>query len=140
MNLSSIFWCAEEVEHQSGTPLEVHGMCMALDYLQNLHSSAIIRSDINTMAEMIKPETYGEFRLVPVRFGNGNLGLDASLIPHTVKSLLEAQSFLSPLEFYVEFEKIHPFIDGNGRVGALLYNYLNNTIFTPVHVPYQFKE
>jgi|GEM_PF-6891617 len=41
-------------------------------------------------------------------------------------------------EFYLAFEKLHPFIDGNGRVGNILFNLLNGTIYNPVQPP-EFK-
>ena len=39
---------------------------------------------------------------------------------------------LSPDEFYVEFERIHPFADGNGRIGKILHNWLLGTLNDPV--------
>jgi len=38
-------------------------------------------------------------------------------------------------EFYFAFEKLHPFIDGNGRVGNILYNLLNGSLQDPVMQP-----
>lgn len=37
-------------------------------------------------------------------------------------------------DFYVEFEMIHPFTDGNGRVGKILHNWLLGTLEDPVLV------
>jgi len=38
-------------------------------------------------------------------------------------------------EFYFAFEEIHPWPDGNGRVGSILFNLLNGTISNPIHPP-----
>lgn len=61
-----------------------------------------------------------------------------SLVPNLLENLLAKQYRLKPLEFYREFEEIHPFVDGNGRTGKILLNYLNKTMLNPIFPPNDF--
>lgn len=86
-------------------------------------------SDILILGQMVNSNNDISWRNVNVRFDNGNEGAPYSEIPRLLNQLLEAQDHLSAEEFYWEFERIHPFVDGNGRVGAVLYNVLSGNAF-----------
>lgn len=54
---------------------------------------------------------------------------DGSLVPsHALAVTKEDQ-------FYFDYEGVHPFNDGNGRTGKILYNYLRGTMYLPEFPP-----
>ena len=85
----------------------------------------------------LKPECIGKFRQISVSIG-GNLAPDPALLPLLMNlwvfSVREWQKNFSqsPVRvnlqriatFHYEYEKIHPFVDGNGRSGRALVYYL----------------
>ena len=60
---------------------------------------------------------------------------DPEEVPRLLESLLENQGSFQPVGFYKEFEEIHPFVDGNGRTGKVLLNWLGRTLLAPVFPP-----
>jgi hypothetical protein len=51
------------------------------------------------------------------------------LMEFFITSILPSST--TPDEKYHIFELIHPFVDGNGRVGKIVYNYLMGTLHDP---------
>ena len=89
----------------------------------------------------------GRYRKVQVFIGRSIPPVPAE-VPKKMASLLRWYSknkkTLHPLVlasyFHTEFEKIHPFIDGNGRVGRLLMNFiLHENKYPMINIPKKRK-
>ena len=96
------------------------------DFILELHYLVVL----NTLREDLKSQI-GKYRRVQVFIG-GSIPPNAEEVPKKMESLLKwyskNKSKLHPLilatYFHTEFERIHPFVDGNGRVGRLLMNFI----------------
>jgi hypothetical protein len=75
------------------------------------------------------------FRTCGVSVGLGNLCPPAHEVRPRLDQLFKHYDNTTPLEFYKEFELIHPFVDGNGRTGKILLNWKAVSLLMPFFPP-----
>ena len=131
--------------------LEAVGHRDAFLYVQDIaqNNTALSESvikNIHALVLMNRPEDKGVYRRIPVRImGAYTEPVQPYLIEPKMNELLkvneERESTMHIVEriarFHLEFEGIHPFIDGNGRTGRLLMNLdLIRNGFPPINVKF----
>lgn len=129
--------------------LEVIGHKEAFDYVRQLVSenaqiSEKVIKDIHYLVLADKKEDRGIYRRIPVRImGAAHEPVQPYLIIPKMEELLEQhknskEDIVTKLaRFHIEFEGIHPFIDGNGRTGRLLVNLeLMKAGYPPIYIKF----
>ena len=134
-------------------PLKEHveaiGHKEAFDYVrelvkENTELSESVIKQIHYLVLADKREDRGVYRRVPVRIvGAAHEPVQPYLIEPKLNELLHnyvesKDHIITKLaQFHIEFEGIHPFIDGNGRTGRLLVNLeLMKAGFPPIDIKF----
>lgn len=129
--------------------LEAIGHKEAFDYVselvnENAELSESVIKQIHYLVLADKREDRGVYRRVPVRImGAAHEPVQPYLIEPKLNELLhnyaesDGHIITKLARFHIDFEGIHPFIDGNGRAGRLLVNLeLMKAGFPPIDIKF----
>ncbi len=129
--------------------MEVVGHKEAFDYVKelvkdNIPLSEYIIKQIHFLVLADKKDDKGVYRKIPVHIiGAAHEPVQPYLIQPKIEQLLinfkdSNEHIVTKLaRFHIEFESIHPFIDGNGRTGRLLINLeLMKAGYPPIDIKY----
>lgn len=139
-------FCAEEVERQGRGPIQVAWMVDAwavamLEWQKRSTDVGPMLALIITLGSRVEKQNHADsFRTVGVR-----VGTQICPRPHEVLDLMRRwannvlNTEMTPEEAYKELMHIHPFADGNGRVGKIVFNALKGTLDKPQMPPNFFN-
>jgi Fic family protein len=125
-SLQDIRTIAQECERQRSGEMSVYDLAKAVMYAHRMMvNCALTVRDIEMLGGIVEPEINAKgFRMQPVFIDGMMAGVAPDNIRWVMGSLCQAynENLITRSELYQEFESIHPFADGNGRVGFVLYN------------------
>lgn len=105
-------------------------------------------ADVLNIGKLVEPNVnYNGFRKVDVRVG-WDVKMNWENVPRAMDALMESLTaepdkshpgitipVMTPDKFFKEYEDIHPWRDGNGRSGVILFNWINGTLDDPQWAP-----
>lgn len=149
VDLEIVQFCAIEARLQMSGELSVAWMIDGMIYAQNMQDLKPTVTDVINLGRLVEPNDNAiGFRTCGVQIGH-DIKMDWEDIPRQMVNLMEAvrDGAFDPRpvrpgisttrnsganEFFKAYEEVHPFRDGNGRTGVILFNWLNGTLDKPV--------
>jgi len=116
----------------------VFGMRSAWEWALDRQDSLATVDDVLYMGARIERRNQDGFRVHPVMIAGHRKAQPKEQLTSDVAALLARWNDLEPLDLYRQFEEIHPFQDGNGRLGKILLNWRAGTLPVPFFPPLDF--
>lgn len=153
-HLAIVKYCAEEISRQHDGPLEVsyliHCWQDAMERRDKLAKMQVSPHEALTGDlvrhwgfQVLPHKNAGGWRRVNLEWGQTGepIGVHFRDVERAMANWVEAvqETRLLPAEAYKEFELIHPFADGNGRTGKIIYNWLLDSLDDPKMPPDYFR-
>jgi len=134
--LEVIDWAAVECRRQRSNELSVARMLHAWQFAISQATTGVpTEPAILTLGALVEPDVNRRgYREVGVRVGH-DIKLDWRQVPRAMENLVSAVDTLDPDRWFYEYENIHPYRDGNGRSGSILWNWLRGSLAKPKEPP-----
>jgi hypothetical protein len=134
VGLDVVRFCAVECELQQSGERSVGWMVEAWLYAQQADCPPTVEDALN-LGRLVEPAKNAlGFRTCGVRVG-WDVKPDWTTVPSSMVDLMASQAIYTPAQFFRAYEEIHPFRDGNGRTGVILFNWLNGSLDDPQWAP-----
>lgn len=131
-----IMYCAEECERQKCGPVSVAHMLRAWHFAVWLGLPELFTYDqIQSLGGFVEPVKNADGFRTTEALVHFRTPARAADIPRRMARFCYAIDRMTPEEAYREFEEIHPFADGNGRVGKIIFNAKLGTLLDPQMPP-----
>lgn len=143
--LPDVEWAAEECTRQRSGEMSVYDLCRALNYAREaigrkkppLESIALLGHIVepNKNPDPLQRSSNNLWRNVRVTIGGVVPLPEPDQLTRLMDNLIDAWGDLKADDWYRAFEEVHPFVDGNGRVGSILWNIHRGSILNPKAPP-----